>query len=152
MLARLAGEHGPRMAQHGPRVVDDVYCNQPYCDQVLPQRLNSTYRPTDSQALYEEIAAHRVDDVQERWERRWTGQYHEIWRYRYVNDVPLRASLDALKVHWCELTIVREDTGGRRYHKAFESNHWRMREGGRGREGWSGAVEKENENNNVLKI
>ena len=61
--------------------------------------------------------------MSERRERRWTGQGHELWTYRFVNDVPLRASLDALKVNWCEVTIVRDGTGELIYRNTFATNH-----------------------------
>ena len=103
--------------------------------------------------LYEEVALlARLGAVSERCERRWTGQGHEIWTYRFVNDVPLRASLDALKVNWCEVTIVREDTGELLYRNTFTTNHRLTAQNvaalvAAGRARWK----SENENNNVLK-
>ena len=37
--------------------------------------------------------------------RRWNGKHGETWNYRFVNEVPLRAGDDAMKVNWCELVI-----------------------------------------------
>ena len=34
-----------------------------------------------------------------------------IWRWRWVNDVPLRGGDDATMVNWCELTITYQDSG-----------------------------------------
>ena len=153
---RWLARNGPRLARHGATLLgDDLYCNQPYCEQVLAQRLNFifTCKPDSHVALYEEVSLlARLDAVSERRERCWTGQGHEIRTYRYVNDVPLRASCDALKVNWCELTIVRESTGEQLYHNAFATNH-RLTDHNvapivvAGRARWK----SENENNNVLK-
>lgn len=119
--------NGPRLARHGATVLgDDLCCSQPNCEQVLAQGLNFifTCKADSHPALYEEVALlARLGAVCERCERRWTGQGHEIWIYRFVNDVPLRATLDALKVNWCELTIVCEETGELLYRNAFATNH-----------------------------
>lgn len=148
--------NGPRLARHGATVLgDDLYCNQPNCEQVLAQGLNFifTCKADSHPALYEEVALlARLDAVSERRERHWTGQGHEIWTYRFVNDVPLRASLDALKVNWCEVTIVREETGELLYRNAFATNHCLTAQNvaalvAAGRARWK----SENENNNVLK-
>ena len=56
-------------------------------------------------------------------QRDWTGKQHEVWTYRYVNDVPLRAGSRGLKVNWCELTIVQADTGEQWYHNAYATNY-----------------------------
>lgn len=149
-----------RQAQHlaGHRVTllgDDLYCNQPFCEAVVAQKLNFifTCKPDAHQALYEEVALlSRLGAVTELTQRHWNGRTHEIWRYRYVNDVPLRAGPGALKVGWCELTIVQEDTGEQLYHNAFATNHRLTNETvapivAAGRARWK----IENENNNVLK-
>ena len=40
-----------------------------------------------------------------------------------MNDIPLRASEDALRVNGCELTITHELDGTRLYHNAFVTCH-----------------------------
>jgi hypothetical protein len=85
-------------------------------------------------------------------ERLWKGKDAEIRTYRYVNQVPLRAGADALKVNWCELTIQQESTGKITYRNAWATQHEitnttvkSLVQAGRTR--WK----VENENNNVLK-
>lgn len=149
-----------RQAQHlvGHRVTllgDDLYCNQPFCEGVLAQKLNFifTCKPDSHPALYEEVALlSRLSAVTELTHRHWNGQAHELWRYRYVNAVPLRAGSAALTVNWCELTIVQEETGEQLYHNAFATSHRLTDETvvplvAAGRARWK----IENENNNVLK-
>lgn len=148
--------NGPRLARHGATVLgDDLYCNQPNCEQVLAQGLNFifTCKADSHPALYTEVALlARLGAVGEYRERCWTGQGHELRTYRFVNEVPLRASLDALKVNWCEVIIVREETGEVLYHNTFATNH-RLTDHNvaalvtAGRARWK----SENENNNVLK-
>ena len=153
---RWLARNGPRLAQHGATVLgDDLYCSQPNCEQVLAQGLNFifTCKADSHPTLYEEVALlARLGAVSERRERRWTGQGHELWTYRFVNDVPLRASLDALKVNWCEVTIVRDGTGELIYRNTFATNHRLTDQNvaalvAAGRARWK----SENENNNVLK-
>ena len=134
---------------------DDLYCNQPFCEQVLSQKLNFifTCKPESHAALYTEVTLlARMGAVEQFTQRHWTGNGHEVWTYRYVNDVPLRAGADALRVNWCELTIVHEETGEQLYHNAFATNFRLTTHNvpaivAAGRSRWK----IENENNNVLK-
>ena len=56
-------------------------------------------------------------------DRRWTGQGYEVWTYRSVNQVPLRAGPKAWAVNWCALTVVSETTGEVLYQKAWATDH-----------------------------
>lgn len=78
------------------------------------------------------------------------GKHHEVWTYRYCNEVPLRDG-DGLLVNWCELTILQEE-GKRLYKNAFVTNHPLTPDSigpivAAGRARWK----IENENNNTLK-
>ena len=84
--------------------------------------------------------------------RRWTGQYAEIYTYRYTHHLPLTADPQALEVNWCEVTVTREDTRELLYHNAWitdfpitDTSVEALVRDGRSR--WK----VENENNNVLK-
>lgn len=50
-------------------------------------------------------------------------KHGEIWNYRFVNDVPLRAGEDATSVNWCELVITHETSSAILYKNAFVTNH-----------------------------
>ena len=54
---------------------------------------------------------------------KWNGRYYERWDYRWADSLPLRRGADALLVNWCELTITNQDTGERKYHNAWATNH-----------------------------
>jgi hypothetical protein len=47
----------------------------------------------------------------------------EVWRYRFVCQVPLRNGNDALLVNWFELMITHEKTGEVLYQNSFVTNH-----------------------------
>lgn len=84
--------------------------------------------------------------------REWNGRYGKLHTYRWAEQVPIRAGAKALRVNWCEVTVVREDTGKRFYHSAWITSHELTEETmpevvAAGRAHWK----VENENFNVLK-
>ena len=46
------------------------------------------------------------------------GKTHNVFRYRWLNDVPLRGGKDALQVNWFEIEIVNRD-GEVTYRNSF---------------------------------
>lgn len=153
---RWVERNGAWLAAHdGTLLADDLHCQQPFCELVRAQGAHFifTCKPDSHTTLYEEVALlAKIDAVAQVRDRRWTGQGFEIWTYRYVNQVPLRAGPKALLVNWCDLTIVNETTGQITYHNAWATDHSLTATtirpvvaAGRGR--WK----IENEGNNVLK-
>jgi len=64
-----------------------------------------------------------VDGAVASWQKRtWNGQFHELYHYRYASSLPLRASEDALRVNWCEITVRHEETGKVLFKSAFITN------------------------------
>ena len=133
---------------------DDLYANQPMCEAFLDAGLGFTLvcKPDSHVELYKTVDFLAGNDlVEELEERHWNGRYYEIHRYRFVNEVPLRAE-DPLIVNWFEITIINESTGERVYFNSFitmyevnASNVVELAEEGRTR--WK----SENEANNTLK-
>ena len=153
---RWLARNATHLAQHAVTLLgDDLYCNQPFCQQVLDQQLNFifTCKPESHTTLYTEVELlSQVGGVKQLTQRHWNGQVHESWRYRYVNQVPLKAGEDACQVNWCEVSVVGEETGEVLYHNAFATNHPLSDDNmaaivAAGRARWK----IENENNNVLK-
>lgn len=137
-------------------LTDDLHSHQPLCKLLLEHKLHFiTTCKTDSHlALYEEVELlTRVDDaVQTMTVQYWNGRFHERRDYRWVGRVPIRAGADTLRVNWCEVTIICEDTGKRLYHNAWITSHELTKETvpalvAAGRAHWK----VENENFNVLK-
>jgi hypothetical protein len=130
-------------------------CQQPFCELVLAQHCHFAFtcKPDSHPALYQEIdLLSKVGGVSEVSQRRWNGQRHEIWRYRYAVRVPLRVDSQPLYVNWCEVTITNAATGELLYRNAWATDH-ALTESGlhdfvvAARTRWK----SENENNNVLK-
>ena len=133
---------------------DDLYCHQPHCVRVLGYHANFlfTCKPESHATLYEWVAdLSRTDDVTRVVLTRRMGKKSFTDSYRYVNQVPLRNSDDALMVNWCEL-VTTDANGTVMFRNAWATSHRitddnvaAMAAAGRAR--WK----IENENNNTLK-
>ena len=120
--------HASRFAPWSVTILaDDLHCHQPICEELLAHKMHfiMTCKPESHPALYEEVELlQRVKGgISTRTERFWNGRYHERWVYRWVEQVPLRMGADAWPVQWCELAIVREETGEQVYHNAWATDH-----------------------------
>jgi len=148
--------HAQEVAPYGVTILgDDLYSNQPLCALALQHGDNCIVvcKPDSHAKFYERLAFWQANDGMAQLEKRhWNGRYPEGTRYRYVNDVLLRGSDDALSVHWFERTVINAKTGEQVYHNSCITNHRvtadtvaEVAQAGRGR--WK----IENENTNVLK-
>ncbi len=101
---------------------DDLFCNQPLCKRIIAQNQYFLFvcKPDSHIELYRWLATLTPN---ERSQRRWNGRCGEIWRWQWVNQVPLRAGDDTLLVNWCDLLITHEDTGEILYHNSWATNH-----------------------------
>jgi hypothetical protein len=153
---RWISKHAKVVAPHQVTLLgDDLYSKQPFCALALQRGFHFilTCKPDSHTTLYERLAFWQANDgIAALERRRWNGRFTEVMRYRYINDVRLRAGDDALSANWFELTIVSAKTGEQLYHNSFITNHRLhadnvadVAQAGRGR--WK----IENENNNVLK-
>jgi hypothetical protein len=155
---RWLGRCGSVYAAYGLTLLgDDLYCHQPFCQLALEHQMNFIFvcKPDSHTHLYEWLAflqAGPGEQLPSLTRRHWNGRFAEIWTYRYINAVPLRAGPEPLFVNWAELLIIREDTGEPLYHNSFATNYELTEvtvapivQAGRTR--WK----IENEGNNVLK-
>ena len=133
---------------------DDLYCHQPFCQRTLDANMDFifTCKPDSHATVYEWVADFtHTGQIATLTRNRRTGKKHFTDTYRFLNEVPLRDSNDALLVNWCELITTRED-GTVAYRNAWASSH-RIDEHNvelvakAGRARWK----IENENNNTLK-
>jgi hypothetical protein len=106
---------------------DDLYANQPFC-----QLLSETYqqffifvcKPDSHEGLYQSLDFLDQNGALETLtQRHWNSKHGEVWRYRFVCQVPLRNGNDALLVNWFELVISDEKTGKVLYQNSFVTNH-----------------------------
>lgn len=134
---------------------DDLFSRQPLCEDALAQHFNFIFvcLPESHRALYDWIAFQAANGkVKTTTRQQRKGKPDEVWQYRYLNDVPLRAEEPGLAVNWCELTVTRKSDGKVLYRNSWVTNHrltpQRVIEvAAAGRCRWK----TENENHNVLK-
>ena len=96
---------------------DDLYCHQPWCETLFSHNCNFILvcKPASHKTLYEWVEDfERLGDVSYYEQRLWTGKKHITTRYRFINQVPLRDSDDAMHINWCEITEI-DDQGKQGY-------------------------------------
>lgn len=108
-------------------LTDDLHAHQPVCQLLLDHQLHFilTCKPDSHPALYEEVQLlERVEGaVGSKRIRRWNGRQHEVWQYRWANELPIREGPDALKGNWCELRLINEESGEQLYHNAWITDY-----------------------------
>lgn len=153
--ARWLGQWGAHYATWGVTYLgDDLYCHQPHCERVLTQHADFlfTCKPESHATLYEWVTdLSRNGRVTTVVQTRRTGKKVFTDTWRYVNQVPLRNSDDALMVNWCELVTTDSD-GKVLFRNAWATSHGITEDNvaelaAAGRARWK----IENENNNTLK-
>ena len=133
---------------------DDLYDCQPICSAMLAEGCHFllTCKPDSHKALYEFVdGLAQINKIQTVTANRRQGKQHYIDTYRFVNQIPLRDSDDALQVNLCEL-VTTNLTGKVVYKNAFVTDHLIEEKNvvdmvAAGRARWK----IENENNNTLK-
>lgn len=134
---------------------DDLYSRQSICKELISAGFNFILvcKEESHQTLYDwfKLLEEGVDRLKKT-DRRWNGKYHEITAYSFANNIPLRDSDDAIKVAFCEVTVIREEDGRQLYHNGFISSRPITKDNVEdvvisGRTRWK----VENESNNTLK-
>ena len=152
---RWLQQHGSFYSTLGATILgDDLYCKQPMCEAIIDQGLNFILvcKPDSHSTLYNCIEALEANQkVFTHTVTRRKGKNTFTDNYRWVNQVPLRDSDDALLVNWSELTTT-DESGKIHYKNAFATNHIITTDNVAdvvrdGRARWK----VENENNNTLK-
>lgn len=145
----------PRESTQITLLGDDLYSRQPICELAIQQGYNFIFvaKPSSHKSLDEWI-----DFLEKNGEvitgeiKKYEQGKRRIYRYRYVNNVPLRESEPSLMVNWYEVEIF--DTAKNKViyknnfitnHELHEQNIFTMIVSGRTR--WK----VENESNNILK-
>ena len=111
--------YGPEYEWLGVTLLgDDLFSCQPFCEEVLKQKMSFifTCKPDSHPWLSETVEYSYLEDKEV---RKWTGRYNQISTYRWINEVPLRDSKDALMVNYFYLQVRNEKTG-----KVSYTNSW----------------------------
>jgi hypothetical protein len=134
---------------------DDLYSHQPVCEAILDAGMNFIFTclSTSHTTLYDQLRClESTDEVKTITIEQLNKSSKELYRYRYVNQIPLRGTQPVLQVNWCELVVTRQSDGKILYENAFITSHELTEETvplvtAAGRCRWK----TENENHNVLK-
>lgn len=104
---------------------DDLYDCHPICQAMLDEQCHFllTCKPDSHKTLYEWVSVldviGKITTVTVNWRN---GKKHDVDTYRFINQVPLRDSEDALLVNWCALLTTNEN-GKVTYKNAFVTDH-----------------------------
>jgi len=108
-------------------LTDDLHSHQPLCELLLEHKFHFILacKSESHETLYQELELlTKVDGAhQTKTTERGMGRRREQWHYHWVKDLPLRTGKGALRVNWCEVTVVRQSTGEVVYHNAWITDH-----------------------------
>ena len=134
---------------------DDLYSRQPICELALKQGYNFIFvaLPSSHQTLSEWLDfGEKNGEIISGEIKKYEKGKAIIYRYNYVNNVPMRETQPSLMVNWYEVEVIDSLQNKVIYHNSFITNHllteekiFVMIKGGRTR--WK----VENEGNNILK-
>jgi hypothetical protein len=117
---------GAKYAELGVTILgDDLYSRQPLCKTVLEQKFNFIFvcKPESHISLYKDYidADIKIETIEVRRSNNSRGKRDTVV-YRFLNGVPLCDEKNALRVNWCEITIIN-DEGKKTYRNSFVTNH-----------------------------
>ena len=134
---------------------DDLYSHEPFCKEIIEKGDSFVFvaKEDSHKIMYEHIKFVENTaglDTKEKI----VGKANEqvIWKYKFINEVPINGGKNALKVNWLELEILDAKTGKRIYYNTFITDikitKFNVYDIGLiGKTRWK----VENENNNTLK-
>jgi len=134
---------------------DDLYSHEPFCKEVLDNGHSFIFvaKEESHKIMYKHINFLKgINKIEEHETIKGKANEQEIWRYKFVESVPINGNKDALKVNWVEVEVLDKKKDGKPYKGAFitdikitKKNVYEIALAGRTR--WK----RENENNNTLK-
>ena len=115
---RWLATHGQRYAALDPVYLgDDLFSRQPLCEAVCDAGGHFIFvcKPSSHPLIQEYLSGADLGRLEKMVRR---GKQHFIYRYRWLHDVPLRDSNDALMVNWLEIEIIN-NKGETTYRNSF---------------------------------
>lgn len=104
---------------------DDLYAHEPFCKDIIKNGDSFVFiaKEDSHKIMYEHIEFIENTAGLETKEQI-VGKAHEkeIWKYRFVNKVPINGDKNALDVNWLELEVFEAKTGKKIYYNTFITN------------------------------
>jgi hypothetical protein len=149
---RYFDTHGEWLKWLAPTFLgDDLYCCHDICKKILDLGMNFifTCKPETHKWVAEQV---KYGDETTFTRKEWTGNYHLVYQYKWVNGIENRMDGGKLTVNYLSLEIKNKETGGIEYSNTWMTSHKISLENARllgdcARCRWK----IENEHNNVLK-
>ncbi len=116
---RWMARHGGRMSALRPVYLGDaLFSSQPMCETILAQGGDFLFvcKEESHKTLYEYLGG--VEPRQHAVKERRMGGRTRTYRYRWVEDVPLRDGKEALRAHWLRVEVL-DISGNVTYRGAF---------------------------------
>jgi hypothetical protein len=118
---RWLAAHGAQYRPFDPVYLgDDLFSRQPICEAVLAAGGHFLFvcKPDSHPAIEDFRAGIDLDTLTERVRR---GKKWTTWRYRWLNDAPLRGDEKAIAVNWFDVEIC-DEKGAPTYRNSFISD------------------------------
>ena len=133
---------------------DDLYSREPFCKDTIQNGKSFIFvaKEESHKVMYEHI--NFLDNLKEldlHQDNQGKAHKKELWKYKFVNEVPINGNDDSLKVNWVSVEVY-DKNNKRIYYNSFITNIEITKEivsqiAKAGRSRWK----IENENNNTLK-
>ena len=113
----LAAHDGRYAALDAVYLGDDLFSRQPLCEAVLEAGGHFIFicKPSSHPLIQDYLTGIKLPMLEQTLRR---GKPRVVHRYRWLHDVPLRDSKDALRVNWFEIEIVNAQ-GEATYRNSF---------------------------------
>lgn len=149
-------ERNAELAKHKVIILgDDLFSREPFCQLILSKGFHFVLvcKPDSHKTLYEYVDyLEKSNDIKTLSFKKWNGRFHELFNFRYCNNLPIKDGEDVLQVNWVGITVTNLSTGAVSYKNSFITDFELnpdsvplIVQAGRAR--WK----VENENNNILK-
>jgi len=93
---------------------DDLFSREPFCQLILSKGFHFVLvcKPDSHKTLYEYVDyLEKSTDIKTLSFKKWNGRFHELFNFRYCNNLPIKDGENVLQVNWVEITVTNLSTG-----------------------------------------
>jgi hypothetical protein len=108
-------ERNADLAKHKVIILgDDLFSREPFCQLILSKGFHFVLvcKPDSHKTLYEYVDyLEKSTDIKTLSFKKWNGRFHELFNFRYCNNLPIKDGENVLQVNWVEITVTNLSTG-----------------------------------------